>query len=374
MYAFSVYYVSNILEMNKVTKIVLLTVITLFLAGMAFYPVIKKKITKDGDSPSATRPSPFGSRAKPLNINVKVLRSESLTDYIQVTGSLIPDEEVDLTFETTGKIVGIFFREGSTVGRGQLLAKVNDKPLLAELRKLKAQIPLAEDRVYRQKALLEKDAVSKETYEQVTTELNKLHADIDLAESRIAQTELRAPFEGIIGLRQVSEGAYASPATVVASLTKIIPLKIEFSVPERYADMIHPGAPVEFLMDNDIYAASVYAVNSRIEKDILQLKVRAVYPNANGRLKPGRSGRVRIKTVELQNAIVIPNESVIAEMGRDIAYVYSAGKARLVELTKGVRTESDVQILDGVKSGDTLIVSGIMQLRDGLPVTIDNVN
>jgi membrane fusion protein (multidrug efflux system) len=356
--------------MNKVTKIVLFVIIACFLAGIAFYPTIKKKTEKE----EATRQNIFGSQAKPLNVNAKIIRSESLTDYIQVTGSLIPDEEVDLTFEATGKIAGIFFREGSTVNKGQLLAKVNDKPLLAELQKLETQIPLADDRVYRQKALLEKDAVSKETYEQVTTELEKLHADIDLVKSRIAQTELRAPFDGIIGLRQVSEGAYASPATVVASLTKIIPLKIEFAIPERYANMIHPGTPIEFQIDNNNYAASVYAVNSRIEKDVLQLKARAVYPNANGRLKPGRSVSVRIKSNELRNAIIVPNESVIAEMGRDIAYVYSSGKAKLVELTKGVRTESSVQVLNGVKLGDTLIVSGIMQLRDGLPVTIDNIN
>lgn len=360
--------------MNKVTKIVLFVIIAFFfLAGIVFYPAIKKKVGKEEAVEGTARPGLFSGQAKPLNVNAKVIRPESLTDYIQVTGSLIPDEEVDLTFESTGKIVSIFFQEGSTVNKGQLLAKVNDKPLLAELQKLKAQIPLAEDRVYRQKSLLEKDAVSKETYEQVTTELNKLHADIELVKSRIAQTELRAPFDGIIGLRQVSEGAYASPATVVASLTKIIPLKIEFAIPERYVNMIQQGTPIEFQMDNDSYTASVYAVNSRIEKDVLQLKARAVYANANGRLKPGRSVSVRIKSSELRNAIIVPNESVIAEMGRDIAYIYSSGKAKLVELTKGVRTESNVQVLNGVKSGDTLIVSGIMQMRDGLPVTIDNV-
>jgi membrane fusion protein (multidrug efflux system) len=360
--------------MNKITKIVLFVIIALFIAGMAFYPTIKKKVKKEETAQGTDRPGPFGNKAKPLNVNAKVIRSESLTDYVQVTGNLIPDEEVDLTFEAAGKIVNIFFQEGSTVSKGQLLAKVNDKPLQAELQKLEAQIPLAEDRVFRQKALLEKDAVSKETYEQVTTELEKLHADIDLVKSRIAQTELRAPFDGIIGLRQVSEGAYASPTTIVASLTKIIPLKIEFSAPERYMNMIHSGTPIEFLIDKNNYAASVYAVDSRIIRDGLQLKARAVYPNTNGQLKPGRSISVIIKSNELKNAIVVPNEAVIAEMGRDIAYIYSSGKAKVVELTKGLRTESNVQVLDGIKLGDTLIVSGIMQLRDDLPVTIDNLN
>ena len=138
--------------------------------------------------------------------------------------------------------------------------------------------------------------------------------------------------------------------------------------------MIHSGTPIEFQMDKDIiYGASIYAVDSRIEKDVLQLKARAVYPNVNGRLKPGRSVSVKIKSNELKNAIVVPNEAVIAEMGRDIAYIYSSGQAKVTELTKGIRTESNVQILDGITLGDTLIVSGIMQLRDGLPVTIDNI-
>jgi len=366
--------------MNKITRIILFVIIALFIAGMAFYPTIKQKVKKEETSQAASRPGSgrVGNRdARSLNVNAKIIRPESLIDsQSNVTGTLIPDEQVDLTFETSGKIVSIFFKEGSNVGKGQLLAKVNDKPLLAELQKLEAQVPLAEDRVFRQKALLEKDAVSKEAYEQVTTELEKLHADIALSKAKIAQTELRAPFDGIIGLRQVSEGAYASPATVVASLTKIIPLKIDFTVPERYMNMIRPGIPIEFQMDDkkETYKASVYAVDSRIGQDILQIRARAIYPNTNGKLKPGRSVTATIIYNEIKNAIVVPNEAVIAEMGRDIAYVYSSGKAKAVELTKGIRTESNVQILSGINLGDTLIVSGILQLRDGLPVSIDNIN
>ena len=170
-----------------------------------------------------------------LNVNAKIIKPQLLTDQIQISGSLMPDEEVDLSFETSGKIVEINFDEGTTVKKGQLLAKVNDRQLQAQLQRLVAQLKLAEDRVFRQNALLERDAVSKEAYEQVKTELATLNADIDLVKANIAMTELRAPFDGVIGLRQVSVGSYASPTTIVAKLTKIIPLKIEFSVPERYA-------------------------------------------------------------------------------------------------------------------------------------------
>ncbi|GHS98045.1 MexH family multidrug efflux RND transporter periplasmic adaptor subunit [Bacteroidia bacterium] len=330
-----------------------------------------KESTEIAHAPAS--PAMGGGKGAPLNVNVKVIEPENLIDMIRATGNLMPDEDVDLTFETSGKITNLYFQEGHAVKKGELLAKVNDKPLQAELNKLEAQIPLAEDRVFRQKALLEKDAVSKEAYEQVTTELEKLHADIDLAKARIAQTELRAPFDGVIGLRQVSEGSYASPTTIIASLTKIIPLKIEFSIPERHLNVIVPGTHLTFrTSDATSYGASIYAIESHVDVNTHTLKARAIYPNLNGKLKPGVMASIEILSNEIKNALVVPNEAIIAEMGRDIAYIYSNGKAKQVELKKGLRTESSIQIVDGLNKGDTLIISGIMQLRDGLPVIIEN--
>jgi len=341
------------------------------------YPVLSKQWKREKEPKGvASVPTPRpGGRGMTLNVAVKIIEPENLVDIIQSTGNLIPDEEVDLTFETSGKITDIYFREGSAVKKGDLLAKINDKPLQAELSKLLAQIPLANDRVARQKALLEKDAVSKEAYEQVSTELEKLHADIELSKARIAQTELRAPFDGIIGLRQVSEGTYASPATVIASLTKIIPLKIEFSVNEHHANLIRQGTHISFRTGDDlkVYSAQVYAVESRVELKTRSLKVRALYPNPNGRLIPGRMASIEIKSNEIVNALTIPGEAIIKELGRDIAYLYSGGKARQIEVVRGIRTDSEVQAVQGLRAGDTLIVTGVMQLRDGLPVNIDNI-
>ncbi|MCL1934467.1 MAG: efflux RND transporter periplasmic adaptor subunit [Candidatus Azobacteroides sp.] len=365
--------------MNKSTKIILFSVIALFIAGMALYPAVKKQLKKENTSLKTSAPAGAsgGRKGSSLNVNVKIMQPETLVNIIPIsTATIIPDEEVDLTFETPGKITGIFFREGSSVKKGQLLAKVNDRSLQAELQKLQAQIPLAEDRVFRQKSLLEKDAVSKEAYEQVTTELDKLMADIELTKARIAQTELLAPFDGIIGLRNVSEGAYASPSTIITSLTKIIPLKIEFSVNEKQADYVSPGMEIAFQTPPDltVYKAAIYAIETRVDPKTYTLKVRASYPNANGRMRPGRSASVEIHSTPIYNALTAPSESVIKEMGRDIAYICSGGKAKQVTLDIGMRTASDLQIINGLNSGDTLIISGVMQLRDGLPVIIDNYN
>ena len=187
--------------MKKKKWIITSVILVVFCAGLFVYNHYR-------GSSSAADPAEISIPRKNsvLNVNGLVVRPQTLTDGITSVGSLLPDEEVDLSFETSGKIVSINFQEGSTVRKGELLAKVNDKPLLAQLSRYEAQLKLAEDRVYRQSALLEKDAVSLEAYEQARTELAMLNADIDIVRSNIALTELHAPFDGVIGLRNVSEG------------------------------------------------------------------------------------------------------------------------------------------------------------------------
>ena len=357
--------------MTKRAKWGVTAAILLMIAGMIAYPQLKNKFKASQDAASVVPTSGTSLRNQTLNINAEVLKYQSLTDKIMSTGSTLPDEEVDLAFESSGKVVAIYFTEGSHVKAGDLLAKINDKPL-------EAQVPLAKDRVYRQRTLLEKDAVSQEAYEQVATEYEKLMADIELVKANIAQTELRAPFDGIIGLRSVSEGAYVtSSSSVIAKLTKISPLKIEFSIPESYAAEVQDGTPILFRMEKDgmmqNYKATVYAVESKVDMATRTLKVRATYPNPGENILPGRYTSVEISKREIKDALAIPSEAVIPEMGKDIVYLYKNGVAEPQEITIGIRTESRVQVLQGLNVGDTLITSGVMQLRTGMKVSIDNL-
>ncbi len=357
--------------MRKPVKILVVVGIILLILGMIFYPKIKRAFVGDNkEQPVAT---PMASRGnQTLSVNAIVLKPETLNDVFRTTGVLLPDEEVNLIFEASGKITQINFKEGSFVNKGDLLAKVNDAPLQAELRKLEAQLPLAQERVYRQRTLLDKDAVSQEAFETVTTELDKLKADVELVKARINQTELRAPFSGMIGLRMVSEGAYASPQVVVSKLTKISPLKIEFAANESQVDEIVNGTKLTFTVENDLntYEAFVYAVEASLETSTLSIKARARYANPGGKMKPGHSASIEIQLREITNTIVIPSISSIAEMGQDIAYTYKNGKAHRVVLTKGLRTATSVQVLKGLSIGDTLLTTGVMQLRDGMNVSI----
>lgn len=357
--------------MNKLIKWSIVSVVLVGLAGWGIW----SRIPKENEELLLADQVKTTKVKKALNVTAEVIRERSITDEIVVSGRLIPDEEVSLSFETSGKIVNLFFTEGSWVKKGELLAKVNDGPLQAQLKKLEAQLKLAEDRVYRQMTLLEKDAVSKEAYEQVQTDLASLKADIDLVKENILQTELRAPFDGVIGLRQVSEGAYASPSTVVATLTKITPLKIDFAVPERYAGEISKDLKLEFSVEGRLepLTAQIYATESKVDETTHTLPVRAIYPNVRAELLPGRFTNIRLKTKEITGTIAIPTEAIVPEMGVDKVYLYKAGKAQPVEITKGIRTADRVQVLTGLTPGDTLITSGTMQLRTGLTVTLDEV-
>ena len=354
--------------MNKRKKwIVTAVILVVFCAVLGVY-----RHFGPGSSASDADPAAVSAPRKKsvLNVNGLVVRPQSLADGITMVGNLLPDEEVDLSFETSGKIVEINFKEGSIVRKGELLAKVNDKPLLAQLSRYEAQLKLAEDRVYRQSALLEKDAVSQEAYEQASTELAMLNADIDIVKANIALTELRAPFDGIIGLRNVSEGAYASPSVVVAKLTKISPLKIDLFVPERYASQIRPGTPLSFTVEgrNETFRAEVYAQESKVDIATRTLAVRALYPNTRGRFVT-----VKIRLHDIPDAIAVPTEAIVPEMGVDKVYLYKGGKAQAVEVKTGLRTESSIQIIEGLNVGDTLITSGTLQLRTDLPVKLDVV-
>lgn len=358
--------------MNKKVKWGLVALILVSLVAWGIYSQLPKE---NKELAAADQISKGKTNKNILNVNAIVVKSQTLSDEIYINGSLLPDEEVNLSFETSGKITEINFKEGTFVKKGDLLAKVNDRTLQAQLQRLTSQVKLAEDRVYRQSTLLKRDAVSQEAYEQVKTDLATLKAEIEMVEANIALTELRAPFDGIVGLRGVSVGTYASPSVVVAKLTKISPIKVEFAVPEHYADDVQIGHNVEFTLPGELdkFHAKVYAKESMIDPTTHTLTVRALYDNSKGAALAGRYASVNLEKQRIEDAITVPSESIVPEMGVDKLYLYKGGKAMPVTVQVGIRTDKDVQITSGLNPGDTVIVSGTLQLRMGLPVVLDNV-
>jgi membrane fusion protein (multidrug efflux system) len=360
--------------MNKRLRVVMTIVIIVFIAGIIAYPKVKPLFLSKSKGPGKGNAMMAQSR-QVLNVIGYVIQPTQMSELTNSTGTLRPDEEVELSFETSGKIVAINFTEGTRVKKGQLLAKINDRPLQAQLQKLQASKKLIEEKEFRQRSLLDKDAISKESYDQVVTELQTTEADINLIKARISETELRAPFDGIIGLRYLSEGSYVNTSTKIARLVKISPIKVEFSISERYSGQVKTGFPVTFKIDGspEKYEAQVYAVDPKVDITTHSIVIRALYPNKNEELKPGRFTTITLLLSQINNAIAIPTEALIPEMEGEIVYIYKAGKAARLKVNTGLRTASEIQILSGLKFGDTLIASGILQLRQSLPVKLDTV-
>jgi membrane fusion protein (multidrug efflux system) len=360
---------------RKIVKMITTGLILIVLVGIIIYPRIKSSAGKEEKVPA--RIGGQGMRGGPQKILASgyIIVPTRMFEMIYSTGSLLPDEEVDLSFETSGKIVGIYFTEGSRVKKGELLAKINDRPLQAQLLKLRAQKKLSEEKEFRQRQLLDRDAISKESYDQVATELQALEADIMLVEARIAETELRAPFDGIVGLRMVSEGAFTTTQSKIVRLVKTTPLKIEFSINEKYAGEIAPGFPITFAVDGvaHLFSANVYAIDPKVNTETRMIAVRALYANRNEELKPGRFVSVKAQLSEIKDAVSIPTESVIPEMDGEKVFIFKGGKAEQRRISLGLRTESHVQVRSGLEFGDTLLTTAILQLRHGLPVQLDTL-
>jgi membrane fusion protein (multidrug efflux system) len=357
--------------MKKGLRLTITIIIILFLAGLILYPKIKPLITSVFNKPLVG--APLRQSQQKLNAAGYLIVPTHMSVMKKSTGTLRPDEEVDLSFETSGKIIRIYFLEGTHVKKGTLLAKINDLPLQAQLEKLSVQLKMAEEKEFRQRSLLDKDAISKESYDQMLTDVQSIRADINLIKARISETELRAPFDGMVGFRYLSEGSYTTTATKIVKLIKMSPLKIEFSISENYASEIKIGYPITFIVDEKSYSATVYAIDPKIDIETRVINLRAMYPNKNEEIQPGGYTSIMLELSKLDNAVSIPTEAVISELDGEKVFIYKNGKARQVNINLGLRTEDKIQVTDGLTFGDTLLVTGIMQLRQNLPIVLDTV-
>ncbi|PKL84015.1 MAG: efflux transporter periplasmic adaptor subunit [Ignavibacteriae bacterium HGW-Ignavibacteriae-3] len=309
-----------------------------------------------------------------IAVNVRIAKPASFENKLQISGSVISNEEVELRMETSGKIIAINFKEGTRVNKGDLLVKVNDADLQAQLQKVEIRKKLAEDKEFRQRTLLEKKGISQESYDVVLNDLNSAKADIENLRALIAKTEIHAPFNGTIGLRYVSEGSYVSSSTKIATLQNINPVKIDFSIPQRYAGIISVGNKISVKSPSGkIYQASIYAIEPKVDPATRALKVRAICPNERRELIPGSYVGITLALNDVKNAITIPTQALALDISGERVFIYKNGLAIAKKVESGIRTEEEVQIVDGIATGDSIIVSGIMQLRPRAKVRILNI-
>lgn len=355
--------------MNKLLKrtllILLIVLVLLFLVGrrLEWFTFEKKEARVQTDAPAG------------LPVHGLVIKSADLDNRILTSGTVLPDESVELSSEASGKITAIYFREGERVSKGDLLITINDADLQAQLKRFKYQEALLVEREFRQRKLLEKEAVSQEVYDRALADLNTNRAEMLMVEAQIAKTRVTAPFDGVIGLRMVSEGSYITPNTRIASLVKMQPVKVEFSIPEQYASDVKQGNEISFTIGSTkkTYEASVYAVEPIIDQSTRTLRIRAIYPNPGLDVIPGSFATVELVLRTYQEAVTIPTEALVPMLGTQMVYLFKNGMAEPVEVQTGIRTRDMIQITSGLNPGDTLLTTGILQLRKGMAVVLSDL-
>lgn len=306
----------------------------------------------------------------PAVVKVLSLASAPLSQTLQVTGSLLANEEVELRSEISGRITSLHFQEGSHVAKGALLVKINDADLRATMKKLKVQESLALKEERRAKGLLDQNLTSTEDYEAALSRLESIQAELEKVQSDIAKTEIRAPFSGTIGLRSVSTGSNVSPATLIARVQQMDPMKVEFTVPERHAGNVRIGSMIAFKVAglDRTFNGTVYAVEPKIDAATRTLRLRAMAQNPGRVLTPGAFAKVELELDRVDNAISIPTSSIVPHIDGQKVYVLRDGKAVSQNIVTGIRSDSSVQVLDGLQQGDVVITSGLLQLREGAKV------
>ncbi len=250
--------------------------------------------------------------------------------------------------------------------------KLNDDDLQAQLRKTKLQIELAEEQEQRARHLLDVNASSREQYDIVLNQLHSLEADRDNLLAAIRKREVRAPFDGIVGLRTVSEGAYVTPSTRIASMQKIDPLKIDFAIPERHAAEVEVGDRVQFRNQTTTreFSGRLYAIEPKIDAATGTVQLRARIDNPGGSLFPGAFVEIELRLRKIPDALMVPTQAVIPVLKGQTVLVQRGGAARQVAVRTGIRTAAEVQVIEGLAPGDTVITTGLMQLRPGAPVRV----
>lgn len=355
---------------KKKIRVILLIAIPVVLIGMYLlqhYVIGSKPIEEP--APTQTR---GGSRAIPVKVYVAQLQ-DPMGDTRVMAGSLLSNEEVDIASEIQGKVVEILFKEGSKVNKGDILVRVNDDDLQAQLKRYQFQEKTLKENVERQKILFEREAISQQAYDDIMTQYNVLLADIELLNVRIERTRIRAPFSGTIGFRTISEGSYIQIGASIAHLVDNSTLKVEFNIPERYIQAQLMGKQISFTTADDtdkVYHATVYAMEPRLEAETRSIILRARYVNVRDELRPGMSAWVSLPPVQSKPVIQVPTEAVVPSIDGMNLWVVKNGNPEMVPVEVGTRGQTSVEILKGITPGDSVIITGLMQLRPGLKIQV----
>lgn len=341
--------------MKKIPNWIIVVIVIAFIIFSKFIFFAKKE-----DDKLTAKVKPKG----PVAVNYYVVNPISFSNDVFATGKIGALNQIDILSEVNGKVTGIYFKEGETVNKGSLLVKLNDADLQAQLLKSKTQISLSEQKLERLKKLSAINGVSQEEFDIQQNELNSLKADLAYILAQVTKTNITAPFTGIVGLKNISEGSFVNSSSPIVSLVQVKPLFVEFSVPEKYSGLFRKGIKVNFSTENakEMHTASIYAIEPKVDEMTKTIKARAMYDGIQT-FYPGSFVKVFANLGETENALMVPTQCVIPTLKGQKVIMSKNGIATEVMVTIGVRTDDKIQIVDGLHAGDTVITTGLLSVK-----------
>lgn len=304
-------------------------------------------------------------------VEVIIAGAENVSSSLEVNGSVLSNEMVELRPEISGRLVYLNIPDGATVKAGTILAKVNDADLQAQMEQQKTQLDLATKTEKRLGNLLKINGVNQADYDLALSQLNTIHANIKVLNAQIDKTVIRAPFSGELGLRVVSQGAYVTPQTLIGSLQQTDKVKIDFTVPETFAEVIRKGNKVRIQTNSnkETLEANISAIEPQINSATRNIKVRALL--SSGIISPGSF--VKVLLDQNRQGIMVPSNAIIPDALSNQVVVVKNNKAIFTNVETGIRNETMIELTSGVNPGDSIIVSGMLFVRPNATIKIRKV-
>lgn len=324
------------------------------------------------ESPAADAPPSAAIAPSAVQVRSVVITPEVLIRRIRALGTLRADETTQVSAEITGRITEINFSDGAKVNKGQSLFQLDDRIDRADLTRAEAQLALAKRSHERATELSGRSLLSKADLDQTLSALRIAEAEAAVARTRVEKARVPAPFSGLVGLRQVSPGAYVSPGQALVNLEAIDRIKLDFRVPEAELAHLSLGQTAKVTLDalpNEVFEAEVTAINPRASAESRSIELRGVIDNRAGRLRPGLFARVQLELGRTSDALMVPEAAVFPRGEQNFVYrIDGEDRAELVEVVLGQREPGFVEIRDGLAAEDEIITGGIQRLSDGMAV------
>jgi len=303
---------------------------------------------------------------------VKVV-PQNFETILKVTANILPYERVELKAPVSGTVLSIDFNEGQFVNKGQLIVRIDDRTWIAQEKGLKAQLLSATADLKRKEELLTMEGASQQDVDQAQASVDDLAAQIEELNVNISLANVKAPFDGKLGMRDFSLGSYLNQGQVITTLSQSRKLKVDFNFSSQYRKQVEKGKEVKVISGGDTVPSVIYAVNPLASNTSRTMQIRSVIENNSKNLIPGDFAEVLVPIQVDKKAIIVPSDCIVPELNAQTVFVFHNGKALRKTVELGARTDAMVQILNGVSTGDTVLTTGLMRVKNNFPVKIKEI-